>query len=87
MRTRRRLAIDSDLPPLFSCHGDCDELVSFEEGEETYLNLTTLGVRGQFHKIEGMQHELMKNEIDMLYNWINDRLKDEDISKTQELDS
>uniref|UniRef100_A0A1B6DM39 palmitoyl-protein hydrolase n=1 Tax=Clastoptera arizonana TaxID=38151 RepID=A0A1B6DM39_9HEMI len=83
LKTRRSLAIDNTLPPLFSCHGDCDDLVSFEDGKGTFDNLLANGVSGEFHTIKGIGHEIQKFEIDKLRNWILSRLENnEDLSPT-----
>ncbi|XP_044254850.1 lysophospholipase-like protein 1 [Tribolium madens] len=55
--------------PLFMCHGDRDELVPLEWGEETFNNLTKLGVKGEFIPLTNTLHELKKNELEKLLEW------------------
>lgn len=56
--------------PLFMCHGDRDEMVPQEWGEETFNNLTKLGVKGEFIPLQDTLHELKKNELEKLLEWI-----------------
>lgn len=57
------------------CHGERDDLVGMSWGEDTFNQLTSLGVTGQFHRFPNMLHELKKKELEMLYSWINSRVK------------
>lgn len=63
------------LPPLFMCQGERDDLVKMSWGEETFNNLTSLGVTGEFHRFPNMLHELKKKELELLYSWINNKVK------------
>jgi len=65
------------VPPLFMCHGERDDLVKISWGEDTFNRLTSLGVTAEFHRFPNMLHELKKKELEMLYSWINNRIKDE----------
>lgn len=56
--------------PLFMCHGDRDDLVPIEWGENTYQNLLNLGIKAQFNQIKNTQHELKKDEMKKLSEWI-----------------
>ncbi|XP_054278628.1 lysophospholipase-like protein 1 [Macrosteles quadrilineatus] len=67
------------LPPLFMCHGERDDLVKMEWVEETFNTLTNLGVTAEFHRFPNMLHELKKKELEMLYGWIKNRVKYEGI--------
>lgn len=62
------------MPPLFFCHGNRDELVPVEYGQSSFNHLQSLGISGQFHIIKNALHEMKTYEIDMLYEWINERV-------------
>lgn len=57
--------------PLFMCHGERDSLVPLEWGQNTFKELTNLGVKGEFLKLPNTMHELKKNELENLLKWIN----------------
>nr|XP_033324099.1 lysophospholipase-like protein 1 [Megalopta genalis] len=61
-------------PPLLQYHGTRDALVSVQWGEESYNNLTKLGVKGQFRLLDGRHHELTAFELKSFKNWILDIL-------------
>lgn len=63
-----------DLPPLFMCHGDRDDLVPLSWGEETFKNLEKLGVKGHFHTIRNALHELKKQELKTWSEWVKERI-------------
>ncbi|CAH1371094.1 hypothetical protein MTP99_012586 [Tenebrio molitor] len=56
--------------PLFMCHGDKDELVPLSWGQDTFTKLTSLGVKGEFVPLKNTLHELKKNELEKLLQWI-----------------
>lgn len=56
--------------PLYMCHGDRDTLVPIEWGRETFENLSALGVKGEFVPLRNTLHELKKNEILGLFDWL-----------------
>lgn len=56
--------------PLFMCHGDIDDLVPMEWGENTHDNLVNLGIKAEFHPFKNTMHELKKAEIMKLSDWI-----------------
>ncbi|RZC35627.1 lysophospholipase-like protein 1, partial [Asbolus verrucosus] len=56
--------------PLFMCHGDRDTLVPLSWGETTFTKLTNLGVKGEFKPLKNTMHELKKNELESLLEWI-----------------
>lgn len=70
----------SCLPPLFMCHGERDDLVRMSWGEETFNNLTSRGITGEFHRFPNMLHELKKKELELLYSWINNKVKNDEQS-------
>nr|XP_023029747.1 lysophospholipase-like protein 1 isoform X2 [Leptinotarsa decemlineata] len=55
---------------LYMCHGDRDSLVPIDWGRKTYEDLTKLGVKAEFVTIKNTLHELKKNEILGLFDWI-----------------
>lgn len=63
--------------PLYMCHGDRDTLVPLSWGQTTFETLTKLGVKGEFVPIKNTMHELKKNEIANLFQWILKVVPDE----------
>ncbi|XP_045187420.2 lysophospholipase-like protein 1 isoform X2 [Mercenaria mercenaria] len=67
-------ALQSDarpVPPLFQSHGEEDSLVMYPWGQDTFKRLTELGVKGQFHSVPGVYHDLDKQTLLKLCDWIN----------------
>lgn len=58
------------LPPLIMYHGERDSLVPCEWGKQTYDQLTSLGVKGEFITLKNAMHELKTNEILEIQDWI-----------------
>ncbi|XP_057670907.1 lysophospholipase-like protein 1 [Diorhabda carinulata] len=56
--------------PLFMCHGERDTMVPISWGKKTFEELTKLGISAEFHPIKNTLHELKKNEILQLLEWI-----------------
>lgn len=65
------------LPPLFYTQGDRDDLVLFEWAENTFKQLQSYGVEGQFMTKKGCFHELKKKEIDAVWNWITELIPEQ----------
>ena len=66
---------DTELPPLFQCHGQKDNLVLYNWGVNTHQRLKELGVsNSQFHTFPNLFHEMNTEEVLMLRNWIEERL-------------
>ncbi|KAL7641107.1 UNVERIFIED_CONTAM: hypothetical protein RMT77_008244 [Armadillidium vulgare] len=63
------------LPPLFMAHGEADDLVPSSWGRATFDKLTELGVKGVFHSVPQVKHELCKEEILILKQWIMDLIQ------------
>jgi phospholipase/carboxylesterase len=59
------------LPPLFYAHGDIDNIVLWSWGRDTFEKLESLGVQGEFHTVPNTLHKLRKQEIELLFDWIN----------------
>ena len=62
--------IQSTETPLLMCHGDKDTLVPMSWGESTFNQLSNLGVKGEFIPIKNTLHELKRNELEKLLQWI-----------------
>lgn len=62
------------LPPLYHVTGAKDEIINPEWAESTFKRLQKLGVPGEFHIQKDLAHELNKEEIERLRNWITKRL-------------
>ncbi|XP_046398444.1 lysophospholipase-like protein 1 [Ischnura elegans] len=62
------------LPPLCMMHGDCDELVPMEWGAETLKQLQRCGVDGTMTIARRVTHEITREQIINLTNWINERV-------------
>ncbi|XP_043917358.1 lysophospholipase-like protein 1 [Protopterus annectens] len=62
------------LPELFQCHGESDDLILHQWGEETNKELKALGVPCSFHSFPDLDHELHKAELEMLKSWILQKL-------------
>lgn len=60
--------------PLYMCHGDRDTLIPISWGQQTYKNLTKIGINGKFIPVKNTMHELKKNEIEGLFQWIENIL-------------
>lgn len=54
---------DTVLPDLKMFHGGRDTLVPIEWGQETFENLSKLGVKGSFTPLKNTLHELKKQEL------------------------
>lgn len=52
------------------CHGTADDLIPEAWGKETYINLTKLGVVGEYNILPNVFHELDKKELIKLSSWI-----------------
>ena len=64
----------TNLPPLFQSHGEDDPLVFYNWGIQTYQKLTSLGVKGEFHSVPNIVHELDIDTLTKLCAWINNRV-------------
>jgi predicted esterase len=51
-----------------------DDLVPLEDGQETFKNLTSLGVNGDFIIEEYADHSSTKSELQGVYSWIKEIL-------------
>ncbi|KAF2902254.1 hypothetical protein ILUMI_03929 [Ignelater luminosus] len=57
--------------PLFMCHGERDTMVPISWGKTTFEKLSELSVKGEFVPLKNTLHELKKNEIEKLFQWIS----------------
>lgn len=62
------------LPEVLMFHGGRDTLVPIEWGEETFENLTELGIKGRFIPLKNTLHELKTNELKEIEKWILEKL-------------
>lgn len=60
----------SDLPKLLYFHGERDTLVPISWGKETFEELLSLGVSGEFKPLKNTFHELKATEILEIQDWI-----------------
>uniref|UniRef100_A0A2A4J2A6 palmitoyl-protein hydrolase n=1 Tax=Heliothis virescens TaxID=7102 RepID=A0A2A4J2A6_HELVI len=67
-------ASGSRLPPLLQIHGDSDDLVFLEWGQETFNRLKELGVPGEFHIMERLGHSINKRGTRTIKEWIEKHL-------------
>ncbi|XP_045592210.1 lysophospholipase-like protein 1 isoform X2 [Procambarus clarkii] len=70
-------SLDSDHPPLFMCHGEKDDVVPYTWGERTFEELRKRGVKGEFHSFSNLYHNISKEELVMLKEWILKQLPDD----------
>lgn len=56
--------------PLYMCHGDRDTTVPISWGQKTFQDLTSVGIRGEFIVVKNAFHEIKKDEILRLFEWI-----------------
>ncbi|XP_055316510.1 lysophospholipase-like protein 1 [Sitodiplosis mosellana] len=59
------------LPNLLMYHGERDSLVPMSWGKETYDELLSLGVTGEFKTLKNALHELKANELLEIQEWIS----------------
>ncbi|KAG6457977.1 lysophospholipase-like protein 1 [Manduca sexta] len=58
------------LPPLLQLHGDSDDLVDAKWALNTFNELKSLGVNGEFHTMEKLGHSLNRRGMNMIMNFI-----------------
>ena len=56
---------------IFISNGTADERISFTDGKASYDYLVSLGLKPEFHQYEGMGHQISKDVINDLINWLN----------------
>lgn len=56
--------------PLCMFHGDRDTLAPISWGQKTYNELVKAGIKADFHVVKNTMHELKRNELKELFNWI-----------------
>lgn len=59
-----------ELPKLLMYHGERDSLVPSSWGKESYDELISLGVQGDFRSLKNTLHELKANQLLELHDWI-----------------
>ncbi|CAH1958823.1 unnamed protein product [Acanthoscelides obtectus] len=61
--------------PLYMCHGQNDEEVPIDWAKKTFDSLKDGGMKGEFITLKDAGHELVKEEIQGLFKWIEEILK------------
>ncbi|XP_045782251.1 lysophospholipase-like protein 1 [Maniola jurtina] len=56
--------------PLLQIHGDIDDLVDLTWGQTTFMELQSLGVKGEFHVMERLGHSLNKKGLNIIRDWV-----------------
>ena len=59
---------------MFQAHGEDDVVVNFKFGEMTHLALQKMGITVDFHKIEDMGHETSPEELNILLEWLKEKV-------------
>ncbi|XP_039968455.1 lysophospholipase-like protein 1 isoform X1 [Bactrocera tryoni] len=72
----QKIVAENNFPELRMYHGAKDELVPLYWGKETFEKLTKLGVNGQFITLDNALHELKKQQILDIRDWILKKLPD-----------
>ncbi|VVC86218.1 lysophospholipase-like protein 1 [Leptidea sinapis] len=62
------------VPPLLQIHGNSDDLVHFSWGENTFSQLKSLGVPGEFHVLDKLGHSINRRGLNLIKAWINKHL-------------
>lgn len=65
---------ENKLPPMLQFHGLADMMVPFSWGTKTRENLENNGVKIDLIKLPGVEHELVRSEIEKLNNWLVEKL-------------
>jgi phospholipase/carboxylesterase len=55
---------------IFIAHGTSDERIPFKEGISASNYLTSIGLKPEFHKYEGMGHSINNNVMNDLIKWL-----------------
>ncbi|KAG1936160.1 lysophospholipase-like protein 1 [Pimephales promelas] len=67
-------ATQRPLPELLQCHGTADELVFHSWGKETNSLLEKAGLNTSFHSFPDLNHQLCRQELELLRSWILKKL-------------
>ncbi|ROL33006.1 Lysophospholipase-like protein 1 [Anabarilius grahami] len=67
-------ATQRPLPELLQCHGTADELVFHSWGKETNSLLKKAGLNTSFHSFPDLNHQLCRQELELLQSWILKKL-------------
>lgn len=62
------------VPPLLQIHGDADELVDMKWGQDSFEQLKSLGVQGEFHVQQKLGHSINRRGIAIIKEWIEKHL-------------
>ncbi|XP_013118494.2 lysophospholipase-like protein 1 [Stomoxys calcitrans] len=71
---KKRVNTETDLPELQMFHGGRDSLVPIQWGQDSFDKLKSLGVKGTFIPLKNTLHELKKQEMLDIEEWILHKL-------------
>lgn len=57
-------------PPLLMIHSSKDGMIPFNWGKIAFDRLEAVGVKGKFHEIAEASHELILEELEIIYKWV-----------------
>lgn len=57
-------------PPLLMLHSSKDAMIPFDWGKIAFDRLVAVGVEGKFHEIAEASHELILEELEIIYKWV-----------------
>lgn len=60
--------------PIFMAHGDDDDFVSTQWGEDTAMRLRQGGADVQFHRVPGLGHEMNQKELGALFDFLLEKI-------------
>ncbi|XP_049884793.1 lysophospholipase-like protein 1 isoform X2 [Pectinophora gossypiella] len=58
------------VPPLLQVHGNRDTLVELKWGKETFNQLKSLGVKGEFHVLDKVDHSISRKSMELIKDWV-----------------
>lgn len=70
LRKRKHQSKAKHLPKLLMYHGDSDNMVPILWAQETFDELVTLGVNGEFKTLENTPHKLRAGQLHEIEDWI-----------------
>ncbi|CAH2985348.1 unnamed protein product [Chilo suppressalis] len=63
-----------NLPPLLQLHGNRDTMVQLVWGQSTFENLKKLGVKGEFHILDRLDHSINKRGMNIIKKFVEEQL-------------
>lgn len=71
----RRKCADERMPPIMMAHGTKDYLIPYDWGLATSNRLKEVGFDLSFTTIQGMGHDIVRDELEIIKCWIDSRIK------------